>query len=185
MQIEEVMKQVGKILPQSYAKYFDYTVHERPTGIELEWRANTDARVRAERLDGKYLLYATDSSLSASDVVMRYFERDFVEKVFRDLKTFEEIAPIRHRKESRVRGIMFVCTLALRLKVALRMMLAGIKDTKVSAEMFLKQLGRVHQVDFQMDNEVQVWYVGLQKKTDEVLEKIGRKGLFGERIRYT
>lgn len=185
MHIEEVMSRVGKILPKSYAKYFDYTVHERPTGIELEWRANTDARVRAERLDGKYLLYATDPSLSASDVVMRYFERDFVEKVFRDLKTFEEIAPIRHRKESRVRGIMFVCTLALRLKVAVRMMLAGIKDTQVSAEMFLKQLGRVHQVDFQMDNEVQVWYVGLQKKTDEVLEKIGMKELFGERIRYT
>ena len=51
--------------------------------------------------------------------------------------------------------------------------------------MLLKQLGRVHQVNFQMDTEVQIWYVGLQRKTDEVLRKIGMKGLFGERIEYT
>jgi len=185
MQEEEVVRRVQKILPDSYAKYFDYALHERPTGTELTWSANTDVRVKAERLDGKYLLYATDPSLSASEVVMTYFERDFVEKVFRDLKTFEEIAPIRHRKESRVLGIMFVCTLALRLKIALRTMLAETKDARVSAEGFLKQLGRVHQVAFQMDKEVQVWYVGLQKKTEKVLEEIGMKGLFGERVRYT
>ena len=130
-------------------------------------------------------MYATDPSLSASGVVITYFERDFVEMVFRDLKTFEEIALIRHRKESRVLGIMFVCTLALRLKIALRTMLAETKDARVSAEGFLKQLGRVHQVAFQMDKEVQVWYVGLQKKTEKVLEEIGMKGLFGERVRYT
>ncbi|KAF5045117.1 hypothetical protein DSECCO2_484620 [anaerobic digester metagenome] len=185
MQKDEVIERIGRILPASYAKYFTYTVHERPKGLELEWSANTDARVQDESLDGKYLLYATDPTLSAGEVVMKYFERDFVEKVFRDLKTFEEIAPIRHRKESRVLGIMFVCTLALRLKVALRTMLAEVKDTKLSAEKFLKQLGRVHQVDFQMDEEVQTWYVGLQKKTGKVLGEIGMKGLFGERVRYT
>jgi len=185
MQKNEVEEKVRKIIPDAYAKYFTYSVHQRQTGIELEWSANTDARVRAERLDGKYLLYATDPTLSAAEVVMRYFERDYVEKVFRDLKTYEEIAPIRHRKESRVLGIIFVCTLALRLKIALRVMLAGIKGNNVSAEMLLKQLGRVHQVNFQMDTEVQVWYVGLQRKTDEVLRKIGMKGLFGERVEYT
>jgi hypothetical protein len=36
-----------------------------------------------------------------------------------------------------------------------------------------------------MDNDVQVWYVGLQKKLEKVLEEIGMKGLFGERVRYS
>lgn len=182
---EEVMKKIGKFLPKSCAKFFNYSVQEGQTGSELTWSANTDARIEAERRDGKYLLYATDPSLSGSDVVMKYFERDFAEKVFRDLKLFEEIAPIRHRKESRILGIMVVCTLALRLKVALRTMLEGAKDEDLSGEQFLKQIGRVHQVDLQMDNDVQVWYVGLQKKLEKVLEEIGMKGLFGERVRYS
>ncbi len=180
---EEVVKRIEKFLPKSYAKYFDYSLVESKAGIELEWSTNSDARIEAERLDGKYLLYATDPSLSGSDVVMKYFERDFVEKVFRDLKLFEEIAPIRHRKESRILGSMFVCTLALRLKVALRTMLERAKDKDLSGEKFLKQIGRVHQVDLQMDNDVQIWYVGLQKKLEKVLEEIGMKGLFGERVR--
>lgn len=182
---EEVVKRIEKFLPKSYAKYFDYSLVESKAGIELEWSTNSDARIEAECLDGKYLLYATDPSLSGSDVVMKYFERDFVEKVFRDLKLFEEIAPIRHRKESRILGIMFVCTLALRLKVALRTMLERAKDKDLSGEKFLKQIGRVHQVDLQMDDDVQVWYVGLQKKLEKVLEEIGMKGLFGERVRHS
>lgn len=182
---EEVVKRIEKFLPKSYAKYFDYSLVESKAGIELEWSTNSDARIEAECMDGKYLLYATDPSLSGSDVVMKYFERDFVEKVFRDLKLFEEIAPIRHRKESRILGIMFVCTLALRLKVALRTMLESAKDKDLSGEKFLKQIGRVHQVDLQMDDDVQIWYVGLQKKLEKVLEEIGMKGLFGERVRHS
>ncbi|NLM29546.1 MAG: hypothetical protein GX216_03810 [Methanomicrobiales archaeon] len=80
---------------------------------------------------------------------------------------------------------MFVCTLALRLKIALRTMLAEVKGNKLSAEMFLKQLGRVHQVKFQMDKDVRVWYVGMQKKTDGVLRKIGMNEIFGEGVEYT
>ena len=110
-----------------------------------------------------------------------YFERDYVEKVFRDLKTFEEIAPIRHRKESRVFGIIFVCTLALRLKIALRTMLTELKENKVSVEMLLKQLRRVSQVDFQMDQDVQVWYVGMQKKTEKSVGADRDERTLGER----
>lgn len=50
--------------------------------------------------------------------------------------------------------------------------------------MLLKQLSRVSQVDFQMDQDVQVWYVGMQKKTEKVMEQTGMKELFGERGKY-
>ena len=65
------------------------------------------------------MLYATDPSLTAEQIVMTYFEKDFIEKVFRELKTYEEIGPIRHRLESRVMAIIFVCTLALPIFVEL------------------------------------------------------------------
>lgn len=64
-------------------------------------------------------------------------------------------------------------------------MLEGAKDKDLSGEKFLKQIGRVHQVDLQMDDDVQIWYVGLQKKIEKVLEEIGMKGLFGERVRHS
>lgn len=184
LQKREIIKRIKKFLPKSASKYFEYSINERQEGIVLEWITNAEARIEDEQMDGKYILYASDPTLSADDVVRLYFERDYVEKVFRDLKTFEEIAPIRHRKESRVIGIIFVCTLALRFKIALRTMLTKVNNNKLTVDILLKQLGRVNQVDFQMDKDAQVWYVGLQKKTEKVLDEIGIKGLFGEKVRH-
>lgn len=183
MDINVASENITKVVPKPYEKFFKIEISKDKKGVKIEWSADNEARIRAESMDGKYLLYASDPSLSATDVVRMYFERDFVEKVFRDLKTFEEIAPIRHRKESRVLGIMFVCTLALRLKIALRTMLETVGEKNVSAEMLLKQLGRVHQVVLQKDTEVEVWYTGLQEKHKKILKKIGMKDLFGERVR--
>lgn len=183
MDINAINESIAKVVPKPYEKFFKIEICEDENGIEIEWEADNEARIRAEKMDGKYLLYASDLSLSATDVVRMYFERDFVEKVFRDLKTFEEISPIRHRKESRVLGIMFVCTLALRLKIALRKMLENVEEKNVSAEMLLKQLGRVHRVTLQKDTEVDIWYTGLQEKQKKILNKMGMKDLFGDRVR--
>jgi Transposase len=84
---------------------------------------NETALTDAQAMDGKWLLYATDSSLSAADVVTQYFEKDFVEKVFRCLKTEEDIAPVRHRLEHRVRAYVFICMLAFRLLSMLQALL--------------------------------------------------------------
>jgi transposase len=183
MDTNVVSENIAKVVPKLYEKFFKIEISKDKKGIKIEWAADNEARIKAERMDGKYLLYASDPSLSATEVVRMYFERDFVEKVFRDLKTFEEIAPIRHRKESRVLGIMFVCTLALRLKIALRAMLETVEEKNVSVEVLLKQMSRVHRVVLQKDTEVEIWYTGLQEKQKKILKKIGMKDLFGDRVR--
>ncbi len=165
---DTVIEKVDRIVPKAYRKFFRISVDDAEKGVSLVWEVNDVARVEAERMDGKYLLYASDPSLSATDVVRIYFEKDYVEKVFRDLKTFEEVAPIRHRRESRVLGVIFVCTLALRLKTALRVMLETEGKKEMSAEELLKKLGRVHRVDLQKDTEREIWYTGLQKTGDLV-----------------
>lgn len=182
---DTVIEKVDRIVPKAYRKFFRISVDDGEKGVSLLWEVNDVARVEAERMDGKYLLYASDPSLSATDVVRIYFEKDYVEKVFRDLKTFEEVAPIRHRRESRVLGVIFVCTLALRLKTALRVMLETEGKKEMSAEELLKKLGRVHRVDLQKDTEREIWYTGLQKKTQAVLERIGMRGIFGTNVRET
>jgi transposase len=74
----------------------------------------------AEKTDGKYLIYASNSDLSAKDVVMTYLHKDYVEKFFRDTKSENEITPVRHQLESRVIASTFVGVLAYRLKSALK-----------------------------------------------------------------
>jgi len=56
---KEIIKRIKKFLPKSSAKYFEYTIHEHPDGLSLEWKTNTEARIKDEKLDGKYLLYAS------------------------------------------------------------------------------------------------------------------------------
>jgi transposase len=160
-------------------KFFNVVISSDGNLPQLTWELNRDALANAERRDGKYLLYASDPELTATEIVQAYFERAFIEDIFHDLKSFEEIAPVRHRLETRVLGIMFVCTLALRLKVALRTMMTSVKaEKKWRPETLLKKLQRVEQVDFHIGEEVDVRFVNLQQKTNEVLEDIGMSHLF-------
>lgn len=185
MNEDSANEKIRRAVPELYQKFFQMTLNQDINGLHLSWEHNVDARREAERMDGKYLLYATDSSLTAPEIVRMYFEKDFVEKIFRDLKTYEEIAPLRHRRESRILGILFVCTLALRLKTALRIMLDAVNEKKWNADSLLKKLGRVQRIDLQVGMVQEIWYVNHQKMIDEVLAAIGMKDLFGGKLRMT
>ena len=74
------------------------------------------AAVAAEqRLDGKFLLRASDPSLSGEDVALGYKQLLEVERAWRDLKTSLELRPVYHRKEERIRSHVLLCWLALLL----------------------------------------------------------------------
>jgi hypothetical protein len=68
-----------------------------------------------ERLDGKYLLSASDPDLSAEDVALGYKNLLEAERGFRDLKSTLELRPVFHRVEPRIRAHVLLCWLALLL----------------------------------------------------------------------
>jgi hypothetical protein len=68
-----------------------------------------------EALDGKYLIFTTDQTLSPEDVVLGYKQLAEVEAGFRTLKTQLELRPIYHRLEERIRAHVLLCWLALLL----------------------------------------------------------------------
>jgi transposase len=176
-----ILKKLKSILGEN-KKFFKVTITSSEHGNSLIWEQDNEARLEAERMDGKCMLYATDPSLTAEQIVKAYFEKDFIEKVFRELKTYEEIGPIRHRLESRVMAIIFVCTLALRLKVVLRTLLLKVKDKKKwTVTVLLKKLQRVERVDLLVGDTKEIWYVNLQQKTCDVLEEIGMGNLLPSR----
>lgn len=74
------------------------------------------AKVKAdEALDGKYVIFTSDPTLSAEDVVLGYKQLAEVEAGFRTLKTTLELRPIYHRLEDRIRAHVLLCWLALLL----------------------------------------------------------------------
>ena len=68
-----------------------------------------------EALDGKYVIFTSDQTLSAEDVVLGYKQLAEVEAGFRTLKTQLELRPIHHRLGERIHAHVLLCWLALLL----------------------------------------------------------------------
>ena len=131
------------------------------------------------------LLLCTDPVLSAKQATNLYLEKDFIEKVFRTLKTSEEIVPVRHRLEWRVRAYLFVCVLAYRLLAMLQDRLRKLSDkddTWERADTLLQELGRVERVRVRLGRQVKSWYLNLSGKSRETLDKMGYKKLLKEEV---
>ena len=169
----------------SWEGYVRAKVKRKSNGPRIEWKYRTKEITSAERSYGKHLLLSTDETLSANDVVHAYLEKDFIEKVFRTLKTSEEMEPVRHRREWRVRAYLFVCVLAYRLLAVLQYYLLekfNENETWERADSLLEQLGRVERVQVKLGHQVKTWYLNLSKKNKEILRKIGFPKLFNETV---
>lgn len=180
----ELHKRINKIVG-SYKDYVKVTVKRKGDGPRIKWKYQTKNISSSERSDGKYLILATDKTLSAEDIVKSYFEKDFIEKVFRTLKTYEDLEPVRHRLEQRVRAYMFVCVLAYRLLANLQYRFRKVStrdDTWERADTLLQNLERVERVQVRLGHQVKTWYLNVPKKIEKNLEKIGFPNLFEETI---
>jgi hypothetical protein len=154
-------------------------------GPRLTWEVRKHEVRRLERMDGKWLLLCTDPALSAKQATNLYLEKDFIEKVFRTLKTSEEIVPVRHRLERRVRAYLFVCVLAYRLLAMLQYRLRKLSnkdDTWERADTLLQELGRVERVQVRLGRQVKSWYLNLSGKNREMLDRMGYKKLLKEEV---
>ena len=155
----------------------------RKNGKKIEWRYHSQAINASERLDGKSAILCTDLSLTAEEIVNMYLEKDFVEKVFRTMKTQEEIVPVRHRLERRVRAYVFVMVTAYRLIAALVYFLreSGYREQWETMQKLLDSLSRVERMEITLGKEHRIWYLNIRNETLEALKKIGYGKLFGEK----
>ena len=82
-------------------------------------------------------------------------KKDFIEKVFRCIKTDEGIKPVRYRLESRIRGFIFISILAYRLLAVLRWRIYSSESSNVTLSMaeFLMKLSRVHKLEADLGKE--------------------------------
>jgi len=173
MSRDKLQRSIDDVIGE-WGEFFKISIKSGEDGTELIWGPDEVERDLAEKLDGKWLIYASDPSLTAKHVVKTYIEKDFIEKLFENVKSYEEIQPLRHRLESRVFAIIFVCTLALRLKAALRWIIhAKKRESDLSVEMLMKKLEHVEYVEFNVGDSTDAYFINMQKKTLKYLSDVG------------
>jgi len=159
-----------------YSDLITVRVKRSGDGQRIEWGYKSRELSRLKKLDGKYLVLATDESLSAKDAVNAYLEKDFIEKSFRTLKSDEEIAPVRHRLEHRVRAYLFVLILAFRLRSYLQWLIKQAEkreDGWEACDRLLERLGRVERTDVMYGNQSKAVSLNVTKSIRDTLSKIG------------
>ena len=98
------------------------------------------------------------------------------------MKSQEEVVPVRHRLERRVRAYVFVMVTAYRLIAALVFALreSGDHDPWGPSQKLLDRLSRVERTEIVFGRENRTWYLNLRNDTSEPLKKIGYGNLFKE-----
>ncbi len=134
--------------------------------------ARDNAISAAENRMGRFLpVYRGD--YSGSECLSLYRQRDAMEKAFRSLKTDLDIFPLRNRKESAIRGILFVFFISLIIRSAL---LRGMESSgllkKYSLERMLLELEKLHVMEDQNGNLRELERTRKQKDILEALEGI-------------
>jgi len=182
---QQNLKLAVKTILNGWKRFFIIEYPEDEKIVDFSWSINEKMVDEAKSMDGKFLLYSSDCSYSAQEVVKMYLEKDFIEKAFRTIKTEEDLKPIRHRLESRVRAIIFVCTLAYRLVSALRWMInsSESKDVTLSESAFLRKLARVEKLEVDLGKESEIFYVNVTTDLKKQVVALGMTDLFaGRRI---
>ena len=112
-----------------------------------------------------------------------YLEKDFVEKVFRTMKTQEEVVPVRHRLERRVRAYVFIMVIAYRLIAALVYAIreSGDHDPWEKSQNLIRYLSRVERTEITLGKERKIWFLNTRREEVELLKKLGYGELFDEK----
>ena len=126
---DKIGVRVGRVLARSkVSKHFRYQITDEAFTFERD-----EASIGEEAaLDGIYMLRTSvgTEQLSGEAVVRAYKRLAEVEQAFRVSKDFAlEVEPIRHRREDRVRAHLFLCMLALYVRVHMEQALAPILFT--------------------------------------------------------
>jgi len=152
---------------EGWESFFVITMSDEGNAVGFDWTLNTERMDEARAMDGKHLIYSTDRSLNAHEVVRLYLEREFTGKFFRVMTVEEDQKPVRHQWGSRGRAYFFVCTLAYRLRSALRWRIrsADNETVSISLDEFLLRLGEIDRLEMDTGKAVESFYVNM---TDDI-----------------
>jgi transposase len=164
---QNVQETVGSIA-SSYARYFTWKIEDG----KIRTKARNNAISAAENRMGRFLLVYS-GEYTPLECLSIYRNRDSIEKAFRTLKTDLDIFPMRVRKESTIRGLLFVFFISIIIRNALmRGMTSSDLMKKYSLEKMLLELEKLHVVDDSSGNMIELERTRRQKDILDALEKV-------------
>ena len=102
-----------------YGRFIRWTGTGRPVLDRAKVKA-------AERMDGKFVVYSNDDTLSTEDMALGYKQLQHVEQAWRQLKSGLRLRPVYHRAVHRIHAHIALTVIALLLE---RMAEHGCADT--------------------------------------------------------
>jgi transposase len=156
--LREIRKELGEVIVNAKGR----------RGFIVE----EDAVKRERALDGRFLLFSTDISLTGDEMYKTYFAKDAVEKVFRTSKGELSLGPVRYRRKDRVDAYATVVYMAYLLwSWAERRLQKKYPGMRLSEA--LRIVDSVSWVRFGTGKSVQEWTTRLTTKQEEILSAVG------------
>ena len=129
-------------------RYFDWRLRDG----EFEFFEHPVHLPREQRLEGRYVIATSETTMDAVTAVQTYKELMEVERSFRNLKDVLALRPIYHQTPERTRAHVFVAALALLLQRLLerRLQEAGVE---LSAEQAMEAVQTIRYVTFRLEDQ--------------------------------
>jgi hypothetical protein len=136
------------------------------------WTVDEASAKQDRKGDGRFLLFSTDLTLTAQDMVRIYFQRESIEHVFRTGKGDLGLAPIRYHRPDRVHAYATVFYLGWLLWSWQERRLRE-KYPTLSLHRALKTLENVHLVRFTSRNTTHEWPTRPNTEQEKLLKHLG------------
>jgi len=133
---------------------------------------NTSLLEQEAVYDGKYVL-RTNTVLATSEVALAYRDLWQIERAFRELKSTLELRPVYHWTESRIRGHIAVCFLALVLQCTLQKLLSQ-ADKPAPYRDVLQDLRKLHAVKLRLKDKEYIVRTELTGSAHQGFKAVGQ-----------
>lgn len=169
---EVILKKITRL--RYVDRYFKYHLVQGKVQVE----ANTQSLAYEELIAGKYILKSDAPGLSTEEILNAYRNLAEVEESFRNMKSFLDIRPMWHRKESHMRGHIFVCVLAHRLMKTVEYYLKGgdllkhLEEEGLSPARALEEFSEIVMVESDLNGTKVLSATQLAKKHKELLKRM-------------
>jgi len=128
---------------------------------------------REDRIgDGRFLMFSTDLSMSAEEILKVYFQRDEIERAFRTLKGELCLGPIRYRRREMIDAYTTLVYLAYLMWSTVQRRFEE-KQPGLTVTGALRLLEDVHLVRFQSGKTVREWTTRLSDEQERILKYVG------------
>ena len=168
LQIRRGIEETIESIASHYRRYFTWSIEDG----RIKTRARNNAITAAENRMGKFLLVYR-GEYTPLECLSLYRNRDSIEKALRMLKTDIDMFPMRVRKESAIRGMLFILFISLIIRSALtRGMISSGLMRKYSLEKMILELEKLHVVEDAGGSITELERTRKQKDILEALEKV-------------